>query len=199
MIFGNYPERDCLGVKNRFAITVTCPWDINHGVHYKGPVLQSCVTPGVGRYTAKFYTGKNGKGLGKEISEKVVLLAAEWKFFFYFFKAIFDTSFRLPQPFFGKWNCFVQMVYAIPGRHLPVVILRTICPTVYPPACPCKCSLRANSPLIFIWWAKPTARERASERQSLPALASRVTSRVTSRDFPKWRGGCSQANVDRDL
>ena len=45
----------------------------------------------------------------KETSEKVVLLAAEWKFVFHFFKAIFDTSFRLSQPFFGKWNCFVQM------------------------------------------------------------------------------------------
>ena len=91
---------------------------------------------------------------------------------FHFFKAIFDTSFRLSQPFFGKWNWFVQMVNAIPGQHLPVLILRTICPNRVPPVCPCKCSLRATSPLTFIWWVKPTARERArelaNERQSLP-------------------------------
>ena len=81
-----------------------------------------------------------------------------------FLQSHLDTSFRLLQPFFGKWNWFVQMVNVTLGRNLPVLILRTICPTVYPPVSPCKCSLRANSPLIFIWGAKPTARERARER-----------------------------------
>ena len=59
-------------------------------------------------------------------SEKVVLLfrteCSKRKFVFHFFnKAIFDTCFRLSRPFFGKWNWFVQMVNAIPGRKLRVL------------------------------------------------------------------------------
>ena len=34
-----------------------------------------------------------------------------------------DNSFSLSRPFFGKWNWFVQMVNAIPGRNLPVLNL----------------------------------------------------------------------------
>ena len=37
---------------------------------------------------------------------------------FLFFKATLDTTLRFSRPFFGKWNWFVQMVNAIPGRHL---------------------------------------------------------------------------------
>ena len=37
------------------------------------------------------------------------------------FKAIFDTSFRPSRPFSGKWNSFLQMVNAIPGRNLPAL------------------------------------------------------------------------------
>ena len=36
-----------------------------------------------------------------------------------YFKAIFDTSFTPSQSFFGKWNRFVQMVNASPGRNSP--------------------------------------------------------------------------------
>ena len=32
-----------------------------------------------------------------------------------------DSSFRPSWPFFSKWNWFVQMVNAIPGRNLPVL------------------------------------------------------------------------------
>ena len=39
----------------------------------------------------------------------------------YLCKTIFDTSFRPSRSFFGKWNWFVQMVNAIPGRNLPVL------------------------------------------------------------------------------
>ena len=35
--------------------------------------------------------------------------------------AIFDTSFRFSQPFYGKWHRFVQLVNAIPERHSPVL------------------------------------------------------------------------------
>ena len=34
-----------------------------------------------------------------------------------YFKAIFDTSFTPSQPFFGKWNWFVQMVNSSPRRN----------------------------------------------------------------------------------
>ena len=58
-------------------------------------------------------------------SEKVDLFFrreySKRKFVFHFFKAIFDTSSRPSRPFSGKWNCVVQMVNAIPGRHLPVL------------------------------------------------------------------------------
>ena len=43
------------------------------------------------------------------------------KFVFHLLKAIVDTSFRSSRSFFGECNWFVQMVYAIPGRHLPVL------------------------------------------------------------------------------
>ena len=43
------------------------------------------------------------------------------KFVFHLFKAIFDTDFRPSRSFFGKWNWFIQMVNAIPGRNLPVL------------------------------------------------------------------------------
>ena len=73
-------------------------------------------------------SGSNGT------SEKVVpFFWTEYfkrKFVFHFFKAVFDTSFRPSRSFSDKWNWFVQMVNAIPGRHLPVQeswILRTIC------------------------------------------------------------------------
>ena len=42
-------------------------------------------------------------------------------FFLNFLKAIFDTSFRLSQLFFGKWNWFVNMVNMIPGWNLPAL------------------------------------------------------------------------------
>ena len=59
-------------------------------------------------------------------SEKVVLFfrteCSKRKFLFHFFnKAISDTCFRLSRPCFGKWNWFVQMVNAIPGRKLRVL------------------------------------------------------------------------------
>ena len=64
-------------------------------------------------------SGRNGT------SEKVVLFSrmeySKRKFVFHFFKAIFDTSFRPSRPFSGKWNWFVHMVNAIPGRNLPVL------------------------------------------------------------------------------
>ena len=64
-------------------------------------------------------SGSNGT------SEKVVLFFwteySKRKFVFDFFKAIFDTSFRPSRSFFGKWNWFVQMVNAIPGRNFPVL------------------------------------------------------------------------------
>ena len=72
-------------------------------------------------------SGSNGT------SEKVVpFFWTEYfkrKFVFHFFKAVFDTSFRPSRSFSDKWNWFVQMVNAIPGRYLPVQeswILRTI-------------------------------------------------------------------------
>ena len=37
---------------------------------------------------------------------------------FLFFKSTLDTTLRFSRPFFGKWNWFVRMVNAIPGRHL---------------------------------------------------------------------------------
>ena len=40
---------------------------------------------------------------------------------FHLLKAIVDTSFRSSRSFFGECNRFVQMVYAITGRHLPVL------------------------------------------------------------------------------
>ena len=46
------------------------------------------------------------------------------KFVFHFFKAIpalIPVSGLLGQSFFGKWNRFVQMINAIPGRNLPVL------------------------------------------------------------------------------
>ena len=58
-------------------------------------------------------------------SEKVVLFFrteySKREFVFHFFKAIFDTSFRPSRSFFGKWNWFVQVVNAIPGRNLLVL------------------------------------------------------------------------------
>ena len=59
-------------------------------------------------------------------SEKVVLFfrteCSKRKFLFHFFnKAIFNTCFRFSWPCFGKWNWFVQMVNAIPGRKLRVL------------------------------------------------------------------------------
>ena len=60
-----------------------------------------------------------------ETSEKVVLCSRReyirQKFVFHFFKATFDTSFRPSQSFSYKWNWFVQMVNAIPGRNLTVL------------------------------------------------------------------------------
>ena len=46
------------------------------------------------------------------------------KFVFRFFKAIpalIPVSGLRGQSFFGKWNRFVQMINAIPGRNLPVL------------------------------------------------------------------------------
>ena len=44
--------------------------------------------------------------------EMVVLFfrmeSSKWKFVFHFFKPILDTSFRLSQLFFGKWNWFLK-------------------------------------------------------------------------------------------
>ena len=37
---------------------------------------------------------------------------------FLVFKSTLDTTLRFSRPFFGKWNWFVRMVNAIPGRHL---------------------------------------------------------------------------------
>ena len=37
---------------------------------------------------------------------------------FLVFKSTLDTTLRFSVPFFGKWNWFVRMVNAIPGRHL---------------------------------------------------------------------------------
>jgi len=58
-------------------------------------------------------------------SEKVVLFSrsecSKRKFVFDFFKPIFDTSFRLSQSLFGKWDWFLQMVDASPERNLPVL------------------------------------------------------------------------------
>ena len=51
------------------------------------------------------------------------------KFVFHSFKAIFDTSYRPSRPFFRKWNWFVQMVKAIPGRNLPVLNFANHLPT----------------------------------------------------------------------
>ena len=48
-------------------------------------------------------------------SEKVFLF---FRSVFLFFKATLDTSLRFSRLFFSKWNWFVQMVNAIPGRHL---------------------------------------------------------------------------------
>ena len=57
-------------------------------------------------------------------SEKVILFSrsecSKRKFLLRFFKAIFDSSFRVSCPFSGKWNWFVQIIIAIPGRNLPV-------------------------------------------------------------------------------
>ena len=41
---------------------------------------------------------------------------------FHFFKAIFDTSFRLLRSFFGEWKWFVQMVNGMLGWNLPEVL-----------------------------------------------------------------------------
>ena len=51
------------------------------------------------------------------MSEKVFLFSF-FRSVFLFFKATLDTSLRFSRPFFSKWNWFVQMVNAIPGRHL---------------------------------------------------------------------------------
>ena len=63
-------------------------------------------------------SGSNGT------SEKVVLFSrsecSKRKFLLPFFKAIFDSSFRVSWPFSGKWNWFVQIMIAIPARNLPV-------------------------------------------------------------------------------
>ena len=71
-----------------------------------------------GSFQRRIY-GSNGT------SKKVVLLFrteySKRKFVFYFSKAICDTSFTPSRPFFGKWNSFVQMVNAIPGRSLPLL------------------------------------------------------------------------------
>ena len=49
-------------------------------------------------------------------SEKVVLF-----FRTEYSNSIFDTGSRPSRSFFGKWNWFVQMVNAIPGRNLPAL------------------------------------------------------------------------------
>ena len=36
-----------------------------------------------------------------------------WKFFFHFFKPIFDSYFRLLRSFFSNWDSFVQMINVI--------------------------------------------------------------------------------------
>ena len=46
---------------------------------------------------------------------------------FHFIKAIFDNSFKLSRPFFGKWKLSVQMVDATPERNLPVLIYDNDC------------------------------------------------------------------------
>ena len=56
-------------------------------------------------------SGNNG------ISEKAVLEYSNRKFVIHFFKAICNNSFMPSQPFSVKWNSFVQMVNAIPGRN----------------------------------------------------------------------------------
>lgn len=66
-----------------------------------------------------------------ETTEKVVLFFRtefpefpKRKFVFHFFRAmIFNTSFRPPRPFFGKWNAFVQIANAIRRWNLPFLII----------------------------------------------------------------------------
>ena len=69
-------------------------------------------------------------------SEKVVLFfwteCSKRKFVFYFYKAIFDTSFRPSRSFFGKWNWFVLMVNAFQERTYWSLILRTFSPKRWP-------------------------------------------------------------------
>ena len=51
---------------------------------------------------------------------------------FHFIKAIFDISFKLSRPFFGKWKWSVQMINASPECNLPVLInCRWILATVW--------------------------------------------------------------------
>ena len=64
-------------------------------------------------------------------SEKVILF-----FEFHFLKAVFDTSFRRSQPFFGRWSWFVHWYgkrhFSISEFCLPFT------QTVNRPVCPCK-------------------------------------------------------------
>ena len=71
-----------------------------------------------GSFQRKIY---RSNGLSKTV---VLLLRTEYskrKLVFHFSKVISDTSFTPSRPFFGKWNWFVQMVNAIPGRNLPLL------------------------------------------------------------------------------
>ena len=77
------------------------------------------------RWNTPFWSVRRKISGSNRTSEKVVLFFrteySKREFVFHFFKAIFDTSFRPSRSFFGKWNWFVQMVNAIPGRNLPVL------------------------------------------------------------------------------
>ena len=81
-----------------------------------------------------------GRSTGKfpGATEKVILFfrteCSKWKFVFYFFKAIFDTSFR------PSWSIeliyMYKMVNAILRRNLPFLTLRTIYPNREPTGLP---------------------------------------------------------------
>lgn len=76
-----------------------------------------------------WYTKKICRSSGT--TEKVVLFFRtefpefpKRKFVFHFFRAmIFNTSFRPPRPFFGKWNGFVQIANATRRWNLPFLII----------------------------------------------------------------------------
>ena len=100
---------------------------------FPGNRLESRWNTPLGSFQRKI-SGSNGT------SEKVVLFFrteySKRKFVFDFFKAIFDTSFRPSRSFFGKWNWFVQMVNAIPGRNLLVLNFEYHCPNRGPTGLP---------------------------------------------------------------